>query len=93
MLSLKLMRVVWPAFLSACVLELVVFAMVDPSDLHWSGQAIALSRPTVYSLSFFVFWIICTGSNALTALLGTPPVEVNICGPLGGERPEGCPQR
>ena len=93
MWSLKLMRVVWPAFLSACVLELVVFALVDPQDLHWGGQALPLSRQGVYSLSFFVFWAISVGSNALTALLGTPPVEVNICGPVAGERPEGCPQR
>lgn len=26
----KLMWIVWPAFLAACVLELVVFAFVDP---------------------------------------------------------------
>jgi len=92
MKSQKLMRVIWPAFLAACVLEVVVFAMVDPQSLHWSGHAVPLSRQAVYSLAFFVFWAIGIGSNALTALLGTPPVEVNICGITRGERPEGCPQ-
>ena len=34
----RLMWIAWPAFLSACVLELVVFAAVDPNDLQWVGQ-------------------------------------------------------
>ena len=51
----KLMWVVWPAFLAACILELVVFAMVDPQDLHWGGRTVPLSRQGVYTVSFFVF--------------------------------------
>ena len=34
----RLMWIAWPAFLSACVHELVVFAAVDPNDLQWVGQ-------------------------------------------------------
>ena len=88
-----LMRVLWPAFIAACLLELVVFAVVDPQDLHWLGQAVTLSRQTVYSLSFFVFWAICTGSAALTALLATPPIKIEICGLTAETRPQGCPQQ
>ncbi|HEX9718773.1 MAG TPA: hypothetical protein VGA59_03510 [Ramlibacter sp.] len=89
----KLMWVAWPAFLSACALELVVFAMVDPQDLQWFGQPVALSRQGVYTVSFFVFWAISGLSNALTALLGTPPAVVNGCPIAPGERPDGCPQQ
>jgi hypothetical protein len=89
----KLMWVAWPAFLSACVLELVVFAVVDPHDLQWFGQPLALSRQGVYTVSFFVFWAISAASNGLTALLGTPPAEVNGCPLEPAERPDGCPQR
>lgn len=89
----KLMWIAWPAFLSACVLELVVFAMVDPHDLLWFGQPLALSRQGVYTVSFFTFWAIAAVSNALTALLGTPPAEVNPCPLASGERPDGCPQQ
>jgi hypothetical protein len=32
------MGIMWPAFLSAGVLEMLVFAVVDPQDLHWMGQ-------------------------------------------------------
>jgi hypothetical protein len=89
----KLMWIVWPAFLAACVLELVVFAVVDPQDLHWFGRPLAFSRQGVYSLSFFVFWAIGSVSNALSAVLGRPPAEVNMCPLVPGERPDGCPQQ
>ena len=90
MRNLKLMRVAWPAFLAACVLELVVFAMVDPNDLHWAGRPVSLSRQSIYTLSFFVFWAISIGSNALTSLLTMTPAEVNLCPMPESQRPEGC---
>jgi hypothetical protein len=89
----KLMWVAWPAFLSACVLELFVFAMVDPHDVHWFGQPLVLSRQGVYTVSFFLFWVISAVSNTVTALLGMPPAEVNGCPLAPGERPDGCPQQ
>lgn len=89
----KLMWIAWPAFLAACVLELVVFAVVDPQDLHWFGQPITLSRQGIYSLSFFVFWFISMGASALTTLLRMTPAEVNVCPFQPGERPSDCPQQ
>ena len=88
----KFLRIVWPAFLAACVLELLVFVLVDPSDLSWSGQPLELSRQGIYTAAFFVFWGVCMSSNALTALLGQPPAEFNRCPLASGERPDGCPQ-
>jgi len=49
----KMMWIAWPAFLVAGVLEMLVFAMVDPQDLHWFGQPVTLSRQGVYTLAFF----------------------------------------
>lgn len=71
------MWIVWPAFLVAGVLEMLVFAVVDPQDLHWLGQPVGLSRQEVYTLAFFVFWMITTVSSALTALLAMSAAEVN----------------
>jgi hypothetical protein len=67
----KLMWIAWPAFLSACALELVVFAVLDPSELHWSGSPLGWSRQAVYTAAFFVFWAAGIVSGSLTALLGT----------------------
>ena len=77
MLKKKLMWIVWPAFLAACVLELLIFALVDPQDLHWAGQALPLSIQGLYSAAFFVFWAICMVSGGLTVLLGASSAEVN----------------
>jgi hypothetical protein len=73
----KMMWIAWPAFLLAGVIEMVVFALVDPQSLHWFGQPLDLSREAVYTLAFFVFWALTMASSALTALLAMSPFEVN----------------
>jgi len=52
MLAQRMMWIAWPAFLVAGVLEMLVFAFVDPQDMQWFGQPIELSRQGVYTLSF-----------------------------------------
>jgi len=73
----KIMSITWPAFLGACLLELMVFGLVDPQDVHLPGRALGWSRQAVYTAAFFAFWGICMASSALTALLEVPPAEVD----------------
>ncbi len=82
----RIMTVVWPAFLVAGVLEMLVFATVDPHDLHWFGQPLEqeLSRQGLYTLAFFVFWAVTCVSSALTMLLGLSSAEVNEGTGAGG---------
>ncbi len=89
----KLMWIAWPAFLSACALELLVFAVVDPLDLSWSGHPVTWSRQAVYAAAFFVFWLVGLLSGAITMLLGTPAPLVRDCRLSAADRPEGCPDR
>lgn len=77
MLTQRLMWIAWPAFLLAGVIEMLVFAMVDPQNLHWFGKPLALSREAVYTVAFFVFWVLTMTSSALTTLLSLSPSEVN----------------
>jgi hypothetical protein len=65
----------------ACLLELVVFAMVDPADVHWMGHSLSFGRSSVYSLAFFLFWAISFIGNALMLLLTctTCPAIRNGC--------------
>ena len=89
----RLMWILWPSFLVASVLEMAVFAMFDPHDMHWFGQPIEASRQTVYTLSFFGFWAISACASGLTCLLSRTPFEVNQC-PLPAQgRPDGCPKQ
>ena len=83
--SKRWMWIAWPAFLVAAVLEMVVFALVDPGDLHWFGQPVTLSREAVYTLAFFVFWGVTMASSALTTLLSMSSFEVNRY-PVSGDQ-------
>jgi len=65
----KLMWIAWPAFLAACVLELVVFALVDPAELSASARLSGWSRQGVYTAGFFAFWAISAIASTLTAML------------------------
>ncbi len=70
--------ILWPAFLLAAVLELLVFAFVDPSSLHTlSGAALPLSATAVYSIAFFGFWACTSAACALTVLLERSEDELN----------------
>ena len=71
----RLLLIMWPAFLAAGLLTMLVFAMVDPQDLHWFGHPLALSRAWVYTLAFFAFWAIVAVASSMTALLASPVTE------------------
>lgn len=92
MLAQRLMWIAWPAFLLAGVIEMLVFALVDPMDLQWFGQPLAVSREGVYTLAFFVFWLLTMASSAITTLLSMSPFEVNRCPLPMDKRPEDCPR-
>lgn len=68
------LQILWPAFVMAGVMEALVFAVVDPSDLHWfGGEAFDWPRPATYTVSFLIFWFVIALSGAITALLMTEP--------------------
>jgi hypothetical protein len=75
----RMIWIAWPAFLAACVLELLVFAFVDPLELQSSGQAPGWSRQAAYTAAFFAFWLVTSGACALTMLLRIAPAQVNQC--------------
>jgi hypothetical protein len=75
MLTKYWMFIVWPSFLMAGVMEIAAFAMVDPQDLHLFNQTIDVSRQGIYTLSFFIFWIVCAASSCLSLFLYIEPKE------------------
>ncbi len=82
-LARRVASIAWPAFLTAAVLEIAVFAFVDPQTLSLpDGSALGLSAMTVYSLAFFAFWGIACAGGVLTAALICSAEEVNARAPL-----------
>ena len=69
----RLMWIVWPAFLTAAVAELVFFSIFDPFELHFFGAPIEMSRESIYAMGFFGFWVLGCASSALTLFLERPP--------------------
>jgi hypothetical protein len=64
------LQILWPAFVAAGVLELLVFAHVDPADVHTlAGAPIDLPRQAVYTLSFFGFWAVIAVAAAVSRWL------------------------
>lgn len=60
--SLHAAQILWPAFLFAGLLEMLVFAWVDPGVLQigsWHPDA-----DTVYSLTFLAFWALIALATA-----------------------------
>ncbi len=69
--------ITWPAFLAACLLEALVFSMVDPGEVHWMDHQLQASRQAVYTAAFFCFWLIAMVSNILVLWLQKPARSVN----------------
>ena len=69
--------IVWPAFLAACLLEALVFAMVDPGELLLPGYFFQATRQGVYTMAFFAFWLITMACSSLVLWLAKAPPEVN----------------
>lgn len=70
------MAVAWSSFLSAGVLEALVFSVVDPHELRWFGiTPVELPAQAVYTVSFLIFWGVVALGSGLALLLVTQPAE------------------
>jgi hypothetical protein len=86
-LRMHLLAILWPSFLMAGVLEMLVFALVDPSALRWmGGETLSMSPSAVYTLAFFVFWGVIAAAGLLTRLLEGDPDHINREGASGAFR-------
>ena len=59
--------VLWPAFLGAALADAVLFTLIDPDTIMLFGVHSGVSRPSAYTVGFFVFWVIMIAAS-LTAL-------------------------
>ena len=74
----RALQILWPAFLTAGVLEMLVFAVVDPADLRWfGGPAIGWSAQAIYTVTFLIFWGAVATAGAMSALLAVESDTLN----------------
>ncbi len=89
----RLIWILWPSFIVGGIAEAVFFTLFDPMDLVPGGTQ-EVSRITVYSLGFFLFWAFAAASSAFTCFLQRSAVDINRLCPLEPTgRPIGCPKR
>lgn len=68
-------QILWPSFLAAAVLEMLVFSVVDPAHVvvgNWSPEA-----NTVYSLAFLAFWAVASGAATLSHWMRRAPKSLS----------------
>jgi hypothetical protein len=69
MTKLSWMHILWPSFLAACMLEMLVFVLIDPAELHWTHGIDPWSSLGIYSIGFFLFWAVTLFSSITTSWL------------------------
>ena len=61
--------IMWPSFLVSILAEGLLFSVVHPTDLLFFGHHPNISDEGVYTIGFFIIWIFCSFSSALTAYI------------------------
>ena len=73
-----LIWILWPSFLVAGLAEGLLFSVVHPSVLFF-GHHPDISDEGIYTIGFFLIWIFCGCSSALTAYI-LPGIEASADG-------------
>jgi hypothetical protein len=79
------LQILWPAFLVAGVIEILLFAAFDPLEIRWFGGLVGWKPVAIYSVVFLVLWMLVASAGALTILLRLTGEEV--------DPPKGSPPR
>lgn len=67
--SRLLMTILWPSFIMASISVGVIFSIIDPETLVLHGNYTEISNVVIYTVAFFVFWLLGALASGLTALL------------------------
>lgn len=61
--------IMWPSFLTAGLMTMLFFSLLDPAGLVVFGIALADYRMATYSGGFFMFWAFSASDSWLTLFL------------------------
>ncbi len=77
----KCIAILWPSFLTAGVATGLFFSAFDPDDLFPFGADLEISRLGIYTIGFFLFWLITAVSG-----IGTLYFAITNCMRQGQEK-------
>lgn len=72
--------ILWPSFLMAGIATVLFFSVFDPVDLGAATGVPVSDRMEMYSIGFFLFWLLTSSSSSLTCYFAKP------CDTINGER-------
>lgn len=71
--TVRLLSVLWPAFMVSIVLEGLLFTLFEPMAMRWTDSlGDPLSPLAVYSLGFLVIWGCMSAAVALARAFAVP---------------------
>ncbi len=68
----RIVAVLWPSFLTAGLATALFFTAFDPLDLAALIGYPEISRTGVYTIGFFLFWLLTSATCALTCYFQRP---------------------
>jgi predicted metal-binding membrane protein len=72
----RILAVLWPAFMVTIVLEGLVFSLFDPAAIRWTDSlGEPLSPLTVYSGGFLVIWALVSLAAGVARAFPAPAVS------------------
>lgn len=76
----RTIQILWPSFIVAGAMDVLMFALLDPLELMYQGAALFDSRLSAYSTLFFIFWLFGAASSVLTCYFQcTSPQSKRFC--------------
>ena len=73
----RVSAVLWPSFIAAGIANSFFFTFFEPQALLYAGGYAEHSNTAVYSIGFFLFWLLTSVSSLMTSYFVKPCDEVN----------------
>lgn len=68
----RIASILWPSFIMSGIATGLFFTVFDPLELTLLTGHTDISRMAVYSSGFFMFWLLTSGTSALTCYFRRP---------------------
>jgi len=72
----RIASILWPSFITAGIANSFFFTFFEPADLLYAGGYPSMSNMAVYSIGFFVFWLVTMSSCFMTSYFLKPCASI-----------------
>jgi hypothetical protein len=73
----RISSILWPSFITAGIANSFFFTFFEPAALLYAAGYSSMSNIAVYSIGFFMFWLLTSSSCVMTSYFMKPCCDVN----------------